>query len=79
MKPHRTFKPEFKARVVMQLLSGTQSAAHLCREPSLPCYPNPAQDRVITRSDEVWAVDITCIKLRREFIYVPKADRIHLA
>jgi len=35
MKPHRTFKPEFKARVVMQLLSGTKSAAQLCREHSL--------------------------------------------
>jgi transposase len=35
MKPHRTFKPEFKARVVMQLLTGTKSAAQLCREHSL--------------------------------------------
>jgi transposase len=35
MKPHRTFKPEFKARVVMQLLTGTKSTAQLCREHSL--------------------------------------------
>lgn len=35
MKPHRTFKPEFKARVVMQLLTGAKSAAQLCREHSL--------------------------------------------
>jgi transposase-like protein len=35
MKPHRTFKPEFKARVVLQLLTGTKSAAQLCREHSL--------------------------------------------
>ena len=35
MKPHRTFKPEFKARVVMQMLTGAKSAAQLCREHSL--------------------------------------------
>jgi transposase-like protein len=35
MKPHRTFKPEFKARVVLQMLSGTKSAAQLCREHQL--------------------------------------------
>jgi transposase-like protein len=35
MKPHRTFKPEFNARVVLQRLTGTKSAAHLCREHSL--------------------------------------------
>lgn len=35
MKPHRIFKPEFKARVVLQLLTGVKSAAQLCREHSL--------------------------------------------
>ena len=35
MKPHRIFKPEFKARVVMQLLTGVKSTAQLCREHSL--------------------------------------------
>lgn len=35
MKPHRIFKPEFKARVVLQMLSGTKSAAQLCREHQL--------------------------------------------
>lgn len=35
MKPHRIFKSEFKARVVLQLLTGTKSAAQLCREHSL--------------------------------------------
>ena len=35
MKQHRSFKPEFKARVVLQLLTGVKSAAQLCREHSL--------------------------------------------
>jgi len=35
MQLHRIFKPEFKARVVMQLLTGVKSAAQLCREHSL--------------------------------------------
>jgi transposase-like protein len=35
MKPHRIFKPEFKARVMMQLLTGVKSAAQLCREHAL--------------------------------------------
>ena len=32
MQKHRTFKPEFKARVILQLLSGEKSAAQICRE-----------------------------------------------
>jgi transposase len=31
----RTFSPEFKAQVVLQLLSGTKSSAELCREHQL--------------------------------------------
>lgn len=32
MPKHRTFKPEFKARVVLQVLTGTKTAAQVCRE-----------------------------------------------
>jgi transposase-like protein len=35
MQKHRSFKPEFKARVVLQLLSGEKSAAQICREHKL--------------------------------------------
>jgi transposase-like protein len=32
MAKHRPFKPEFKARVVLQVLTGTKTAAQVCRE-----------------------------------------------
>jgi transposase len=32
MSKHRTFTPEFKAQVVLELLSGTKSSAELCRQ-----------------------------------------------
>ena len=32
MEKRRTFKPEFKARVVLQVLTGTKTAAQACRE-----------------------------------------------
>jgi len=32
MEKRRTFKPEFKARVVLQVLTGTKTAAQVCRE-----------------------------------------------
>ena len=32
MKKPRDFKPELKARVVLQVLQGTKSAAQICRE-----------------------------------------------
>jgi transposase len=35
MAKHRTFKPEFKARVVLQVLTGTKTAAQVCREHQL--------------------------------------------
>jgi transposase len=35
MSKHRTFTPEFKARVVLELLSGTKSSAELGRQQHL--------------------------------------------
>lgn len=35
MQKHRTFKPEFKARVILQILTGEKSTAQICREHSL--------------------------------------------
>ena len=35
MQKHRSFKPEFKARVVLQLLAGEKSAAQICHEHKL--------------------------------------------
>jgi transposase len=35
MQKHRSFKPAFKARVVLQLLTGEKSAAQICREHKL--------------------------------------------
>jgi len=35
MTKHRTFTPEFKAQVVMEVLSGGKTAAELCRQHSL--------------------------------------------
>jgi transposase len=35
MSKHRTFTPEFKARVVLELLSGTKSSAEVCRQHQL--------------------------------------------
>ena len=32
MKKHRSFKPEQKARAVLQVLTGQKSAAQICRE-----------------------------------------------
>ena len=32
MSKHRSFSPEFKAQVVLNLLSGTSSSAELCRQ-----------------------------------------------
>jgi transposase-like protein len=32
MQKHRTFKPEFKARIILQILTGEKSAAQICRE-----------------------------------------------
>jgi len=35
MSKHRTFSPEFKVQVVLDLLSGAKSSAELCREHQL--------------------------------------------
>ncbi|HZS08509.1 MAG TPA: transposase [Blastocatellia bacterium] len=35
MPKHRVFKPAFKARVVLQVLTGAKSAAQVCREHQL--------------------------------------------
>jgi len=35
MAKHRTFNPEFKARVVLQVLTGTKTAAQVCRQHQL--------------------------------------------
>jgi len=32
MQKHRTFTPEFKARIILQILTGEKSAAQICRE-----------------------------------------------
>ena len=32
MSKHRTFTPEFKAQVVLEVLSGAKTAAEVCRE-----------------------------------------------
>ncbi len=32
MRKHRSFTPEFKAQVVLEVLSGNRSAAELCRQ-----------------------------------------------
>ena len=35
MSKYRTFTPEFKSQVVLQVLTGTKSAAQVCREHNL--------------------------------------------
>lgn len=35
MTKHRTFTPEFKAQVVLELLSGAKTAAEVCRQYNL--------------------------------------------
>jgi transposase-like protein len=35
MAKHRTFKPKFKARVVLQIVTGTKTAAQVCHEHQL--------------------------------------------
>ena len=35
MNHHRQFNPEFKARVVLEVVSGAKSAAEICREHQL--------------------------------------------
>ncbi len=35
MAKHRTFKPAFKARVTLQVLTGAKTAAQICREHQL--------------------------------------------
>jgi transposase InsO family protein len=43
----------------------TTDSAH-----GFPRYPNLAADRVASRPDEVWAADITYVRLRAEFVYL---------
>jgi len=35
MRKRRTFKPEFKARIVLEELTGVKSAVEICREHQL--------------------------------------------
>ncbi len=35
MSKHRTFTPEFKAQVVLEILSGAKTSAEICREHEL--------------------------------------------
>jgi len=35
MSKHRSFTPEFKAQVVLEILTGSKSAAEICREHQL--------------------------------------------
>lgn len=35
MTKHRTFTPEFKAQIVLEVLSGGKTAAELCRQHSI--------------------------------------------
>jgi putative transposase len=37
---------------------------------NLRCYPNLIQRLKVTRLDQVWAADITYVRLRREFVYL---------
>jgi transposase-like protein len=48
MAKHRTFKPEFKARVVLQVLTGTKTAAQVCREHQL-------SEQLLAHADLVFA------------------------
>jgi transposase InsO family protein len=43
----------------------TTDSAH-----AFPRYPNLAADLVASRPDEVWAADITYVRLRAEFVYL---------
>jgi len=63
MRKRRTFNPEFKARVVLEELTGVRSAVEAR-------YPNLVQDLHVVRPGQVWVSDITYIRLAHEFAYL---------
>jgi transposase-like protein len=56
MSSRRTFKPEFKARVVLEELTGVKSAAEVCREHKLkPQVFSRWKAEFIERAPEIFA------------------------
>jgi transposase len=56
MEKRRTFKPEFKARVILQVLTGTKTTAQVCREHQISEQPPTAwKKRLLAHADPVFA------------------------
>jgi len=58
MPMRRTFKPEFKARVVLEDLTGVKSAAEICREHRLsPQLLSRWKAEFLERAPEIFATE----------------------
>ena len=56
MGKRRTFSPEFKLRVVLELLSGTRTNAQICREHQLaPAVVSSWKEQFLERAPEIFA------------------------
>ena len=56
MRKRRTFKPEFKARIVLEELTGAKSTAEICREHQLSAQVfSRWEAELIERAPEIFA------------------------
>lgn len=65
-RARRTFTPEFEARAVLDVLTGTATQAEVCRNHPFPRCPNLVADLSAARPDQVWATDITYARVRAD-------------
>jgi transposase-like protein len=58
MSKHRTFTPEFKAQVVLEAISGSRSAAEICRQYALkPQLLSTWKAELINHAEQVFQRD----------------------
>ena len=56
MGKRRTFSPEFKVRVVLELLNGSRTNAQICREHQLaPAVVSAWKEQFLERAPEIFA------------------------
>ena len=61
MGKRRTFTPEFKLEVVLELLSGSRTNAQVCREHQLaPAVVSSWKEQFLERAPEIFATSKSC-------------------
>ena len=61
MSKRRTFSPEFKLQVVLELLSGSRTNAQICREHQLaPAVVSSWKEQFLERAPEIFATSKSC-------------------